>query len=774
MNRKGFTLIEIIMCVVLIAVIGIVVGVNSDKIFGNDQNKDVTQTIISAAEVYASGNAGVVDQIYNGCGGLGCGFVTVTIGELKEDGLLDEDIEDANGNVISDTTPILVTRNEDGYLEYTLYKDDMSQGYVVANTLTIAKGDDFKCDYYVGNPEGLTFNKKDGTNISSQMTYVSNITQDNQYTCEESIDASTAANTSSNPYYTVKYHYQIDGVTKDIERQIVVLDEFNYDINRDNFVAQQHYLEETSANNYTLYTTNDTYDLTIDPDSTYVNKAIKIVYEKDGVKQTSKTFSGLGVGTYTFKINISDKEKVYNDTDLLAKTNFVTTKTFNLTIKKVPELAITNEVFKDEDNKVVLNTDWNTGKKISFTLNNEDIIVSREYKLDTETEAKTFIGNSIPLIDTPANKITITIKDKLGRTLSEEHDIKVDQVPATSPTVTSGTSTTYAISRTFGISLPSNTISGSTYHYYLANSTPSTTTTGTTFNSTSLTLKYNSINSDNIKYLYLKTCNAVGCSSWSQANAYLTKKVSEWTDSNCTVDSSNSSVCYYVGSKSNNYVSYGGKKWRIYKKTAGKLSLILDSSYTSAPYGQVGHCTTYWNGSQGCCNSGRYLYSYLGDYDRTDYSSYGFKGNTMGTTLSNFYKTLTNTSLLEYFTNGYANVNVGLLSRADYMKVAKCTSDTSCSYPTSNYIKSGKSAFWLVDYYTSHNGDFGNYNVDETAKAYNYSVNSSGKIVTSVGSTSVDAVITTSNLSVRPIVQIKSTAKITGGTGTSSNPYTLG
>ena len=111
MNRKGFTLIEIIMCVVLIAVIGIVVGVNSDKIFGNDQNKDVTQTIISAAEVYASGNAGVVDQIYNGCGGSGCGFVTVTIGELKEDGLLDEDIEDANGNVISDTTPILVTRN---------------------------------------------------------------------------------------------------------------------------------------------------------------------------------------------------------------------------------------------------------------------------------------------------------------------------------------------------------------------------------------------------------------------------------------------------------------------------------------------------------------------------------------------------------------------------------------------------------------------------------------------------------------------------------------
>lgn len=768
MNRKGFTLIEIIMCVVLIAVIGIVVGVNSDKIFGNDQNKDVTQTIISAAEVYASGNAKVIDEIYHGCGNpeKGCGFVTITIGELKEDGLLDESIVlvDEEGNPLPDTTPVLVTLNEDGYLEYTLNKDDMSQGYVATKTLTIAKGDDFKCYYYVGNPEGLTFNKKDGTNISSQMTYVSNITQDNQYTCEENIDSSTAPGT-----YTVKYHYQIDGVTKEIERQIVVLDEFNYDINRDNFVAQQHYLEETSANNYTLYTTNDTYDLTIDPDSTYVNKAIKIVYEKDGVKQISKTFSGLGVGTYTFKINVSDKEKVYGDTEeLLAKTNFVTTKTFNLTIKKVPELTITNEVFKDEDNKVVLNTDWNTGKKISFTLNNEDIIVSRKYKLDTETEAKDFTGNSIPLITTPANKINITVTDKLGRTFSKDYDIKVDKLPTTSPTVTSGASTTYALSKTFRISLPTNTVSGSTYHYYLADSTPSATTTGTTFTSTSLTLNSRNINTDNVKYLYLKTCNAIGCSSWSQANAYLTKKVSEWTDSNCTVDSNNSSVCYYVGSKSNNYVSYGGKKWRIYKKTSGKLSLILDSSYTTAPYGQVGKCTS------GCCNNGRYLYRYLGDTDRSSYSSYGFKGNTMGTTLSNFYNSLTSTSLLEYFTSGYANVQVGLLSRTDYMKVANCASDSSCSYATSNYIKSGKSAFWLVDYYSSHNGDYGDFNTDRTATAYNYSVNSSGKIVTSVGSTSISNVITTSTLSVRPIVQIKSTAKITGGTGTSSNPYTLG
>ena len=144
----------------------------------------------------------------------------------------------------------------------------------------------------------------------------------------------------------------------------------------------------------------------------------------------------------------------------------------------------------------------------------------------------------------------------------------------------------------------------------------------------------------------------------------------------------------------------------------------------------------------------------------------------MGSTLSGFK--LTETSLLENFYNVYTTVKVGLLSRYDYMKVAKCTSDTSCTYASTNYIKSGKSAFWLVDTGNTFNGDRGNYNTNVFAYAYNYSVNSSGKLITTVGSESNSGTITTKTLSVRPIVQIKSTAKITGGNGTSNNPYTLG
>ncbi len=749
MNRKGFTLIEIIMCVVLIAIIGIVVGVNSDKLFSKKTKEDVTQTIISAAEVYTNGNAGVVEKLYNGYG-----FVTVTIKELREDGLISEDIVDENGNAISDETPVLVTLNEDGYLEFTYEKDDSLQGYVVANALTIAKGDDFKCTHFVGVTGGLIFNDKNGLNISSNLSYVTSISGDNQYTCEENIDGNTPGT------YNVKYTYQIDGVLKSKTRQVIVLDEFDYSINTDNFVTNQHYMEEKSANNYTLYTTNDTYNLKIN--TSYDSEPIQIVYEKDSTKQSSNTFNDLVEGTYTFKINVVDKKTTYTDSELISKTDYITSKTFTLTIKKVPTLEITNIVFKNANNTTVSGTTWNTGKKVSVSLSNEEIIEKKEYKLDTDSTYKELKND---LITTPANKITIKVTDKLGRTITKEYNINIDVMP-TSPTVSSGASTSYTPTKTFALKLPTNTLSGSTYYYSLGNTTP--TSSGTSFTSTSLTINANSLNSDNIKYLYLRTCNKVGCSSWTQANAYITKKINEWSDTNCTKDTSNNNICHYIGSKSNNYVRYGGKLWRIYKKTSGKLGLILDSNYTSTAYGQVGKCTA------SCCNYGRYLYRYLGDTDRNSstYTSYGFKYQTMGSTLSGFK--LSDTSLLESFTNVYTSVKVGLLSRYDYMKVAKCSSDTSCTYASSNYIKSGKSAFWLVDSGNAFNGDRGNYNTNVFAYAYNYSVDTYGKLITTVGSEANSGTITTKTLAVRPIVQIKSTAKITGGNGTYNNPYTLG
>jgi len=758
MNKRAFTLVEIIVCISIIAVVGIVIGVNSDKIFGGEKTKeDVVTTIISAAEVYTDSNSEIIDMIYQK------GFVKLTIGELKNGGYLTDNILDENGVIIPDDKPVLVTLNEDGLLDIIYEKDDSEQGYMINNSLTIAYGDNFKCDYYVGNTGGLIFYDNKENNISSEFNLVSSITDNKQYSCDN-----TTVNGNKAGKYDVKYRYRIDGVTRTKERVVEVLDVFEYFINTDNFVDKQHYLDETKN---VLYTTNNDYDLKIS--SNYDGEPIDLVYEiiyKDGTstKQLSNTFNDLVEGDYTFKIYVSDKQEDYskNEEGLLAKTDFVITETFNLTIKRVSDLDI-NVEFRDSSNDIIEGGKWNTGKKVIVTTSNEEFVNGKYYKLDEQTE---FSEIKDEVIKVPSKKIIIKVIDILGRELKKEYDINIDVVPD-APTVSQGTSDKYTFTKTFNIKFPQSTLSESTYYYYLGNSISESE--GNKFSSESLTVSGENISGDSAKYLYLRTCNKAACSDWKYYNAYISKNVKDFNG--CNFDSKK--TCYFIGEQTNNYVSYGGKTWRIYKITSGKLGLIMDNSYTTAAYGQVGHCTTYRNGKQGCCNSGRYLYTHLGDTDRTDYSSYGFTNNTMGNILSNIELdgiSSYSKSLLEKFSSGSATVYFGLLSKNDYMNVANCSSDLVCQYASTNYIKKNKDAFWLVDLSKNFNGDRGDYNVDREAKAYTYSVDSRGLLISNVGSRAYLGNINTTKLSVRPIVQIKDSAKIISGTGTKTNPYILG
>lgn len=87
-NKKGFTLVEIIAVIALIAVIvGIfivnLVGKNDPK----ENNKDTVKQILSAADAYVSANKSEIEKLYEGYN-----FVDITIGDLRSNGLLSEDI----------------------------------------------------------------------------------------------------------------------------------------------------------------------------------------------------------------------------------------------------------------------------------------------------------------------------------------------------------------------------------------------------------------------------------------------------------------------------------------------------------------------------------------------------------------------------------------------------------------------------------------------------------------------------------------------------------
>ena len=135
-NKKGFTLVEIIAVIALIAVIvGIfivnLVGKNDSK----ENNKDTVKQILSAADAYVSANRSEIEKLYEGYN-----FVDITIGELKGDGLLSEDITNKETNEkYKDDEVVRVTLNgSTGATEFELNPADEANTYLVTDTIYLS------------------------------------------------------------------------------------------------------------------------------------------------------------------------------------------------------------------------------------------------------------------------------------------------------------------------------------------------------------------------------------------------------------------------------------------------------------------------------------------------------------------------------------------------------------------------------------------------------------------------------------------------------------
>ena len=102
-NKKGFTLVEILVSIGLLALIGTVIGISLNKAF-KDNNKnnydEFVEKVKSAAMLYVNNTVDIINDLND------FSFKIITIGDLVDNGYL-------NDNLVNPDTNEKVGKNEE-------------------------------------------------------------------------------------------------------------------------------------------------------------------------------------------------------------------------------------------------------------------------------------------------------------------------------------------------------------------------------------------------------------------------------------------------------------------------------------------------------------------------------------------------------------------------------------------------------------------------------------------------------------------------------------
>ncbi len=237
-NKKGFTLVELIVVIAILVVIAGLFSVNMIRTMNKnkeEEQQNVVTKIQSAAEAYVSANPEAVERLYNGYG-----YVDIEVGELRDAGLLSEDLKNAETGVrVGDEELVRVKFQVGDYLEYTYPVDPTevanTEAYeLVADPLYIQYDKDTNSDRWCSLESNYFMGKFDGNGTQSPSDIAS--IQSKLYLMKES-DGKIASlsgaelkktecnvNPSVSGTYSITYSYKDIGlnVTKTKERTVYV------------------------------------------------------------------------------------------------------------------------------------------------------------------------------------------------------------------------------------------------------------------------------------------------------------------------------------------------------------------------------------------------------------------------------------------------------------------------------------------------------------------------------------------------------------------------
>lgn len=164
-NKKGFTLVEVLVSIGLLALIGTVIAISLNRTFKDNNMKnynEYVEKIKSSAMLYVNNTVDIINDLNDNS------FKIITIGELIDNGYINDDLVNPDtGEKVKNDEKIKVSYDSDHELivEYP-YNDENKEKYLEALNYTITYGDETKDLCYVGlNTPSLQLIYPDGSKV---------------------------------------------------------------------------------------------------------------------------------------------------------------------------------------------------------------------------------------------------------------------------------------------------------------------------------------------------------------------------------------------------------------------------------------------------------------------------------------------------------------------------------------------------------------------------------------------------------------------------------